>query len=322
MKNSRILIIFLLSIWGSKGIYAQQQGFGCIKNKSVISFTGDEKANPKNVKPIVNTLPIFGNKSTKSDKELPLPFGTGIYTLYYNQGYTASNLKLTTDSSLITAKADTIYQSTTAYEYKVQFRPNFWIFPFLNVYGIIGYTKGVISPDMVVPGIIVENVPIFDSIVIDSSFEIHDEIGYVGPTYGFGATFSMGFHSFFVLVDYNYSITNPTDLDDNLHNHFFSPKIGILLGKATKKSYGAFWIGGMYISNDQSFTGEINVADINPDLILLLGEKATYSGKISAKQQWNFLFGGSWIINNRHHLVVEAGFFSRKQISFGYDFRF
>ena len=124
------------------------------------------------------------------------------------------------------------------------------------------------------------------------------------------------------MADYNYSVTNPTDLEENLHNHFFSPKVGIIIGKKDRTTYGALWLGGMYISNDQSFSGKINVEDINPVFVPLLGEEATYSGKISAVQQWNFIIGGSLVLNNRHHLTLEAGFFERKQISFGYDFRF
>lgn len=110
---------------------------------------------------------------------------------------------------------------------------------------------------------------------------------------GIGATFSMGFRSFFIMADYNYTVTDPTDLDDNLHNHFFSPKVGVLLGNKSRKSFGAMWLGAMYIYNDQSFSGKIDVAEINPALVFLLGDEATYSGKISANQRWNFVIGGS-----------------------------
>ena len=291
-------------------------------NREVLSFSGVGQGGETNIKPIVNTPPFFGEKARNSGRTLPLPLGIGIYSIYYNQGYTASNLRLIPDSSSLVARADTLYQNTSAYEFKTQIRPNFWLFPFLNIYGIAGYTKGVISPNLVVPYIVLENVPVFDSIIIDTTFEIHDDIAYVGPTYGIGATFSMGFSSFFVLVDYNYSVTNPTDLEDNLHNHFFSPKIGVLLGSKKRKSFGAMWLGAMYIHNDQSFSGKIDVTEINPELVFLLGEEATYSGKISANQRWNFVIGGSWVINGRHHLVLEVGFWERKQISLGYDFRF
>ncbi len=293
-----------------------------MKNKQLISFSGIENANKINVSPIVDILPVFGKKARKKGNDLSLPFGIGIYSIYYDQEYMASNLRLTSDSTSITARADTVYQNTSAYEWRVQLRPNLWVLPFLNVYGIFGYTKGAISPDLVVPYIVIENIPVIDSIIIDTTFEIHDKIEYLGPTYGFGATFSMGFNYLFFMADYNYSVTNPEDIDENLHNHFFSPKIGIFLGNKKSRTFGAFWIGAMYISNDQSFSGKMKVEDITPELVYLFGEEANYSGKIIANNRWNFVVGASLVIKNHHHIILEGGFIERKQISLGYDFRF
>ena len=322
MKNVYITILISTLILLHINILAQQQGFGCIKNKELLSFSGIEKNNNLNKNQADNILPFFGKKAKKNDRDFPLPFGVGLYSMYYDQDYTASNLLLVPDSSSFVARADTLYQNTSAYESILQIRPNLWLFPFLNVYGIIGYSRGVISPNLVVPYIVIENIPIIDSIIIDSTFEIHDDIAYVGLNYGVGATFSMGFSSFFVMVDYNYTITDPTDLEENLHTHAFSPKAGVLLGNKNSSTFGALWMGAMYMHNDQSFSGKINVDEINPDLVILLGEEATYSGVISANQRWNFIIGGSWVINNHHHIVLEVGFWERKQISLGYDFRF
>ncbi len=322
MKSIYLSFLILTLALGQISLYAQQQGFGYIKNKELLSFSGIEKNNSNTVTPIINTPPFFGKKARKNGIDLPLPIGIGIYSIYYDQGYIASDLRLIPDSSSLVARADSLYQNTSAYESILQIRPNIWLFPFLNIYGIIGYSRGVISPKLVVPYIVIENIPIIDSIIIDSTFEIHDDIAYVGLNYGIGATFSMGFRSFFVMVDYNYTITDPTDLDDNLHNHVFSPKLGLLLGNKNSSSFGAMWIGAMYMHNDQAFSGQIGVAEINPDLTVLLGEEATYSGTISAKQRWNFIIGGSWVINKHHHIILEAGFLERKQISLGYDFRF
>jgi len=322
MKNTYIFVLTIIIVLLQNNTQAQQQGFGCIKNKELLSFSGIVKNDNIVNNPIVDSPPIFGKKAKKSDRDLSLPFGIGLYSLYYDQGYTASNLLLIPDSSSLTARADTLYQNTSAHESLIQIRPNLWLFPFLNVYGIIGYSKGVISPNLVVPYIVIENIPIIDSIIIDSTFEIHDNIAYVGLNYGIGATFSMGFNNFFVMIDYNYTITNPTDLEEDLHNHSFSPKFGTLLGNKHSKSFGALWLGAMYMRNDQSFSGKIDVAEINPDLVILLGEEATYYGVISANQRWNFVIGGSWVINSHHHIIAEVGFGDRKQVSLGYDFRF
>ncbi len=317
----KIVFPVILTILSFNLLYSQQHGFGCVTNKHLLSLSGNKKFETR-AKPVTEFPPVFGNKARQKGNSLPLPFGTGIYSIYYDQAYTAGELALTTDSSDITARADTIYQNTSGYEFKVQARPNLWILPFLNIYGIFGYTKGVISPNLVVPHIVLENVPVFDSIIVDTTFEIHDEIGYTGPTYGIGATFSKGFGSFFVLVDYNFSVTQPVDMDDQLWNHFLSPKLGLFIGNPGKKTYGAFWIGAMYIKNEQFFTGKIDVADINADFIPLFGEEATYSGEITPNQRWNFVAGYSLIINEKHHFVIEGGLWDRKQISIGYDFRF
>ncbi len=322
MKNIKsALIIIILSLF-QLSLVSQQQGFGYIKNKQTISFSGIENSHKPDIKPVVNIPPVFGKKARKKGASLSLPFGVGIYSLTYDQGYLASNLRLTSDSSAIAARADTIYQNTSASEFKAQIRPNLWLFPFLNIYGIFGYTKGVIYPSLVVPYIVVENIPIIDSIIIDTTFEIHDRIEYLGPTYGVGATLSMGFNLLFFSADYNYSVTNPEDIDENLHNHFFSPKIGVFLGNKKRKSFGALWVGAMYISNDQSFSGKMSVEDITPELVFIFGEEANYSGKITAINRWNLVVGGSLVINSHHHIVLEAGTIGRKQISFGYDFRF
>lgn len=319
MTKTFLQILFIAFIINS--LNAQQQGFGCIDNMQLLSTKGTLKFQPK-TEPITKSFPLFGKKASENNRTHPLPFGVGINSLYYNQKYNASNLYLTTDSSNIRARADSLYQNTTAYELKASVRPNFWLFPFLNIYGIIGYTKGVISPNLTIPYVIIENIPVIDSLRVDTSFSITDEIGYVGPTYGVGATLSKGFRYWFIMADYNYSVTDPTDLDDNLKNHFFSPKIGVFLGKQNKNVFGAIWLGAMYIYNDQSFTGKVNVNDINPNFVPLFGEEATYSGSITANSRWNFIIGGSFVIKFKHHITIEAGYFERKQISIGYDFRF
>lgn len=320
MRN--IIVTVLSFFFLGTAVIAQQQGFGCIKNKELISLSGVDKYTSQ-ANPVTEQIPLFGKLAKQNNRSYALPFGVGINAIYYDQHYLASDLLLSSDSTDITAVADSLYQNTSAYEMKLFIRPNIWVFPFLNIYGIYGYTKGVISPNLTVSSIKLQNVPVFDSIIIDTvTFEIQDDIGYVGPTYGIGATFSTGTKYMFFMVDYNYTVTDPTDLDDNLHNHFLSPKAGIFLGKKNSSTTGALWVGAMYISNDQSFTGKIDIEDINPLFVPLMGEKATYQGTIKAKQRWNMVIGGSIVIADRHHFVIEAGFIDRKQLTVGYDFRF
>ena len=320
MYNLTKLTLFL-SIFTVYALNAQQQGFGLVKSMEVISTSGNHTPD-FNSSSVFDGIPIMGKKADKHNNTYSLPFGAGFHAIYFDQKSLASNLFLSSDSTILTARADTLYQNTSAYEMKGTIRPNVWVFPFLNIYGIFGYTKGLISPKLVIPSVTIENIPIINTLAVDSTFEINDEIGYVGPTYGIGATISFGYKFMFFMIDYNYSITNPSDFDENLESHFFSPKAGLFLGKETSEMFGALWLGAMYINNDQTFYGKVDVVDIDPAFIPFFGEEANYSGNLSAVQRWNVILGGSIIINHHHHLLVELGFLDRKQITIGYDFRF
>jgi hypothetical protein len=317
------ITIAVLFVFFTLEFIAQEQGFGVVPHKKYLWFGGSTPAAEKNsIKPVSQAPPFCGKKRRNAGNFLPLPFGAGIHGIFYQQAYEASDLLVYSEEVPLTARADTVYQNTTSGEIKVTVRPDFWLFPFLNVYGIFGYTQGITKPNLRVPYIVVENIPIIGEYIVDTTFEITDELRYVGPTYGAGATVSAGYGSFFVLIDYSYSVTHPNDVEGNLHNHFFSPKVGILLGGKGKKSTGAFWVGTQYISDQHTFTGELLVSDIAPELEIFFGETARYSGTVTSINPWNFVFGGSWFFNDRHHFVLEAGFFERQQISFSYNFRF
>lgn len=319
---TKAVAIFLLMIF-NVNLTAQQQGVGVIPDKKYLWFKGPTPFEDKQrVEPVVQVPPICGKKRRANGLDLPLPFGVGINTLYYVQNYEASELRITSEETPITAEPLSMYQNTRSSEIKVTFRPDVWVLPILNVYGIIGYTEGTTSPNLSVTSILVKNVPILGEIILNDTFAINDRLIYHGPTYGGGATLSGGVGSFFLLIDYHYTVTDPSDLDGKLYNHFFSPKLGILLGGKSKRSTGTFWLGTMYISDKHTFKGELDTKDIAPELEILFGEKANYSGKVTSIQPWNLIVGGSWVYNSRHNFIAEAGFFERKQVSFTYAFRF
>lgn len=233
MYNLTKLTLFL-SIFTVYALNAQQQGFGLVKSMEVISTSGNHTPD-FNSSSVFDGIPIMGKKADKHNNTYSLPFGAGFHAIYFDQKYLASNLFLSSDSTILTARADTLYQNTSAYEMKGTIRPNVWVFPFLNIYGIFGYTKGLISPKLVIPSVTIENIPIINTLAVDSTFEINDEIGYVGPTYGIGATISFGYKFMFFMIDYNYSITNPSDFDENLESHFLTLKPAFFWEKKHQK---------------------------------------------------------------------------------------
>lgn len=308
-------IIFFLLLTPTPS-FTQQNTPGLILN--------DETSKLEN-KEIVNFLPLFNKQIRKKGHSSPKAFGVGISGLAYQQEFISTDLKIVGTTNLgqnIFARGDSVSQQTTAAEIKIYAKPNIWIFPFLNVYGIIGYTSGRINPDLYINGIIIEDLPGIGDYLIDTSFILNDKIVYHGSTYGFGTTFSMGIKKLVLLLDYHYTVTNPSELEGKLYNHFASIKLGWMINTNTEKLKLMIWTGALYISNNQSFKGEITVDEIAPELIPIFGEKADYFGNIEAKNKWNAVIGSNLLINKHHNIFIEFGFINRQQASFGYGFMF
>lgn len=324
-RNFKVIFLFLMTGIFSFSLFSQESDFGIIPKKSYLWFDGSSKVSLKEkAEPVVQIPPICGKKRRKQGYDLSLPIGTGANFFYFNQYYTADDLKLVSDSvPEIYATGVASVQNSTSGEIRVTFRPDVWILPFLNVYGMVGYSQSTTRPNFEVPTVtIVFPEPIGELEIDTADVIIDDELIYYGPTYGGGVTVSSGYGSFFFVFDYHYMFTKPKDLTDKVESHSFSGKAGVLLGKNRDNVKGSFWLGAMFVNDNHRFSGQVDVKDILPGFEVIVGHKATYSGTVHAKQPWNFIAGGSVIINKHHILALEAGYFKREQLSVTYGFRF
>ena len=323
IANKYFLFLIVAIMWMIPySLHSQLSDVGIVPAKRYLWFNDTSKVVLENAKPVVNIPPLCGKKRRDLGHDLALPFGAAVGLSYERQFYDVSDLMLSSDSTDIFVVGEASVQQSTAGEMRITFRPDVWLLPILNVYGLFGYTRSSTNPNFEVSSVTIKNLPLIDEITLDTIVKIDEELVYYGPTYGGGDTVSAGFKSFFFILDYNYSVTKPLDLSDKLERHDFSGKIGVLLGNNQKKTKGSFWVGFRYINDNHKFVGELDAGDVLPELELLFGEKATYTGTISAKQYWNLVMGVSIMINKHHILVAELGYFKREQASLSYGFQF
>ena len=305
---STVLYALLLS---TVSLFGQHHGLGFVMNNTPYQ---DQSENYNGL------FPLLGKKMHAKGHQFDAPYGVGIHALYYTQSFTVSDLIIKDSTSRVSITPDTMIQDTKAGEYQVTIRPNVWILPFLNVYGIAGYTEGEISPELHIPSFTL-HIEDVGSLPIDTTFELKDKLKYHGPTFGLGATFATRIGRYFILADYHYSETNPDDLEGKLYYNSFSMKAGIRFRPKKNNHRFAMWAGSQYLSNKQTFRGTVNIEEISPEVAQFVGREASYSGDISPVNPWNFVIGGSWV-SGRHHLTAEGGLFDRKQLTLGYQFRF
>lgn len=316
LRSISVILVFSVLVCFPYFSKAQQNVPGVILNPESTNL--DTKA-------IVDFLPFFNKQNERNGHSSPLPFGLAVSGLIYEQEFNSTDLKIkatTTYGQDIYAYGDTITQNTTAGESKAYIKPNIWVLPFLNVYGIIGFTSGHIKPELFINGITVKDIPGIGDYYFPDSVYLNNEIKYLGNTYGFGSTFSMGYQDLIFLLDYHFTVTKPYDIEGNLHNHFLSAKIAWIINPKAKNFNLMIWAGALYLNNNQSFKGEITVEEIAPELVPYFGEIAEYSGNIEAKNAWNALIGVSLTAFKHHNLFVEFGFANRQQASVGYGFMF
>ncbi len=270
----------------------------------------------------VTYTPVLQQGNLKKGFHFPTSWGAGLEGFVYSQQYTTKQLYLQNDK--IKAHSDSLEQDIVAGEYQMLFKPEIQILPFLNIYGLVGYTQGNVTPDITAKNIIVE-IPFQDTtyeITIDTSVVVNEPMKYNGPVYGFGLTASYVYNNIFVEFDYNYSVVYPKDMDGNLVSNRLSPKAGYLINTKNVKSNGAVWLGASWLNNTQTLTGVVDVREFAGDLANIIGETADYTAMLTAVNKWNMVVGGSWRFNNHFNVALEAGFIGRKKISLGFLYSF
>ncbi|MDW5288926.1 hypothetical protein [Formosa sp. PL04] len=199
-----------------------------------------------------HTFPIWGEKAYKMGVDIPYPVGAMVNYIWMEQGLLINNLQLglqtdnidlpLTDASFITT-ADNV--NTT---YTINFRPDLWVFPFLNVYGIIGYSNVKTEVNL--------TYPIKFTSVVDQS----------ASTAGVGVLTAFGIGTFYLATDFNFTWTKPELVDKAVPVSVFGARFGksfVFKNKPTRNL--SFWAGAMYINTSGGSTGSITFDELLPN---------------------------------------------------------
>lgn len=247
-------------------------------------------------------LPVWGEEARERGHDLPLPFGIGANFMNIWQDYAIESIQLTPLVPLPFSVNDVQVSTAEGKGYSVDGRLDVWVLPFLNLYGVVGYTDGESSATATIPSL--------------GNLQFPFVLKYEGVTYGVGGTLAYGYRQLFASLDYNYTETQLDIADSRIFAHVFTPRLG-WQGKLGKLK-GAAWIGTMYQGIAQEFRGTLDVT-----VPMLAGSiPVRYEVDQEATDPWNLIMGLEWQICPHLHLVVEGGVGGREQILSSLTFRF
>jgi len=285
-------VLALAFAWGAASARAQSGAVSSVAPPSAIYDLAPvgELPDIKEVQPLVDWLPVWGKEAREKGFDLPLPFGVGLTYTYLDQNMVVSDVEIAgrpLDVTIRDAKTTT---------HTGVFRGDVWVFPFLNVYGLLGETAGVTRPAVVFP-----NGEVLES-----------EVKYNRFSYGAGATLAGGWKAWFLTLDANWTTGDIVSKaggqvgDEPIRTLTFTPRFGTLFSSG-RLGTGALWVGGMYLVATSEIHDSIDLSQ-RPILAGLVGsDSLNYSVRVEPKENWNLLIGGNWQFNKRWSLTAEVG---------------
>ena len=292
-------------------------------------------------------LPILGAGAYKQGFDIPYPLGIMINTIAMRQGITIDNMQLglkTDNQDIPLTNVDFIQfgeNTNTSVSYNI--RPDVWILPFLNVYGLFGAGNTSTEVNLV--------APIQMKSVVDQKLR----------TTGFGVMGAGGIGPVWISVDANFTWNKPELLEEATKVNVLGIRMGhsFVFKKQPDRNIN-IWVGAMRIHMASETRGVIALKDAVPIdemnqkgqdaldyydnltpaeklkpanvLIKQIGERMVssdgdaeirYGMDKQTKQLWNMSVGGQFQLSKAWQLRSELGFIGdRKSLLISLNYRF
>ncbi|WP_130934478.1 hypothetical protein, partial [Klebsiella pneumoniae] len=216
-------------------------------------------------------FPIWGYEARARGYSIPLPYGVNLSYMNIRQdimvdSITFSGLKL--GNHPIPSDMFAIDAGHTREKSKTEnLRLDMWVFPFLNVYGLVGHTRG-----SSVSQVSVDSDPSqfrgLDRVISGAVHQLYQSgklqnidftLDFKGTTWGTGFTLAGGYGNWFGLVDTNYTRTDFDILDGSISAVTVSPRVGYRFSfqGIDGPSHLSLWVGSMYQDVQQEFKGDL-----------------------------------------------------------------
>ncbi len=199
-------------------------------------------------------FPILGKEAVQKGFDIPYPMGLMVNSFYGVQNMMIDNIAVGfsfPDREIpLTDISDFIeFEEVKATAYSVTVRPDIWVFPFLDVYGVFGKSYATTLVKLTSP------------ITLEST--VHLE----GFTSGVGLTGAFGIGKYFTVMDGNWVWTNMKQFKEPVRTSTFSLRYGraFEFGKPENHSNVAFWVGAMRMRLGSETHGKMNFEDVFDD---------------------------------------------------------
>jgi hypothetical protein len=205
-------------------------------------------------------LPIWGQQATNAGFDLPYSAGINVNYFWQESGIVISNLMLGFNNSPMQNIDQLVrFNSSTARSNAINLRPDIWLFPFLNIYGIFSRSKTSTDVDFSIwlPDSIGNPEGEWNEVLRTNAIANFD-----GVTFGFGLTPTIGIAGGWLALDMNFTWTDIDALKEPAFGFVFGPRLGKTF-KLNKPDMSInFWVGAFRLKIGSSTEGSLPLSDL------------------------------------------------------------
>jgi hypothetical protein len=246
--------IFILIL--SFGLFGQS--FGQVYSNKVVGKKNASLADSIKSSDYPYALPIWGAKAAKLGFNLPYSAGLGINYIAQRSDLIINNLSVGFNNGPMVNLDEVVrFDKAVASASGVNFRPDIWLFPFLNVYGLLAkaHTSTEIGAGLWIPDA---------SNTWKQVASFSTKANFEATSLGFGMTPTVGIGGGWMALDMNVLWTDVSALNKPVFTFVFGPRFGKSFKFKKPERNIAFWVGGFRLKFSSETNGSINLSEIMP----------------------------------------------------------
>ena len=245
-KLVTILLIFFLTV----------NTFAQVYTDKVVGAKNEELVDSIKKSEYPYALPIWGAKVVARGYDIPYSAGVSVNYLTQESSLIINNLFVGFNNSPMVNLDEIVrFDDAKSWAGGVTVRPDIWLLPFLNVYGLLGYanTSTEINAGLYLPDMNNEWQEI-------TSFSTKAD--FKAQVMGIGMTPTMGIGGGWLAMDMNVAWTDVDALDKPVFTFVFGPRLGKSFRLKKPEQNIAFWVGGFRVKFTSETSGSLNLSEV------------------------------------------------------------
>ena len=302
----KMKIVFSLLIIASINLNAQTY------SNKVVGKKNSELIDSLKVVEYPYALPIWGEKVTQLGFDIPYSAGLSAQYLWQESEILINNLMVGFNNGQMFNLDEIVrFNDATAVTNGINVRPDIWLFPFLNIYGILAKSNNKTNVDFGIytPGNFEIDIPNRD---IDwemvKVMDLNTTAEFDATTFGFGLTPTMGVGGGWMAFDMNFTWTDIEELDKPASVFVFGPRFGKSFQFKKPEQNLAIWVGGFRVMMNTGTSGSLNLSELLPgmDDQIQNGFDKVEEGQQKVDEWWDSLPSGILGQENPKNIAKKA----------------